>query len=299
MEYLTGYTIKPFRTTSVGVVIFTDGTNNEISPNQVQCQAYGYTYDRATGTCRAFRSNTNLQRNLNNIDNKINGARNTIGTGGKNVLINGTNNTAEGLNNNCFIGGINNTIESGVSNAKIIGSNNTIANGINNATVVGTLAEATATNSIVLGGNSDGDALGTRQNITLMFGVQTTNNVATNTSLSNTKVGQRNFEIPLNSIITFQTETVAVRTGGSGGGSVGDFKAFIETGAAVCNSAGAITLDKSRTIIANVGTTSGWLSDVAVSGTSFVQQVQGANNRTIEWATTMRITQLKTGVTIP
>tara|TARA_R110000737_G_scaffold4991_2_gene16271 strand:+ start:3090 stop:3941 length:852 start_codon:yes stop_codon:yes gene_type:complete len=283
MQYLKGYTIKPFAVSTLGDVIFTDGTNNNISANQVQCQAYGYTYDRATGTCSAFKYNANLTRNVEDINNKFNGVGNSTQLGSNTIQINGTNNTTEGFNNNCFISGI----------------NNTIANGINNATVVGTLAEATATNSIVLGGNSDGDALGTRQNITLMFGVQTTNNVATNTSLSNTTVGQRNFEIPLNSIITFQTETVAVRTGGSGGGSVGDFKAFIETGAAVCNSAGAITLDKSRTIIANVGTTSGWLSDVVVSGTSFVQQVNGANNRTIEWATTMRITQLKTGVTIP
>ena len=283
MNYLKGYTIKPYEINSIGEVIFTDGTNDEIRANQLQCQAYGYTYDIASGTCMASRPNINLARTLNNINNKFNGVGNSTQLGSNTIQINGTNNTTEGFNNNCFISGI----------------NNTIANGINNATVVGTLAEATATNSIVLGGNSDGDALGTRQNITLMFGVQTTNNVVTNTSLSNTTVGQRNFEIPLNSIITFQTETVAVRTGGSGGGSVGDFKAFIETGAAVCNSAGAITLDKSRTIIANVGTTSGWLSDVAVSGTSFVQQVKGANNRTIEWATTMRITQLKTNVDLP
>ena len=283
MNYLKGYTIKPYEITAVGEVIFTDGTNNDIRANQVQCGAYGYTYNSATGTCESFTFNTNLISTFWNTSNKINGPQNITQIGTTNVQINGTENETLGDNNNCFISG----------------GNNTIANGINNATVVGTLAEATATNALVVGGNSDGDALGTRQNITLMFGVQTTNNVVTNTSLSNTTVGQRNFEIPLNSIITFQTETVAVRTGGSGGGSVGDFKAFIETGAAVCNSAGAITLDKSRTIIANVGTTSGWLSDVAVSGTSFVQQVKGANNRTIEWATTMRITQLKTGVTIP
>ena len=283
MDYLKGYTIKPYEITGVGEVIFTDGTNNTIRANQVQCGAYGYTYNSATGTCESFTFNTNLISTFWNTSNKINGPQNITQIGTTNVQINGTENETLGDNNNCFISG----------------GNNTIANGINNATVVGTLAEATATNSIVVGGNSDGDALGTRQNITLMFGVQTTNNTVTDATLNNVKVGQVNFEIPLNSIITFQTETVAVRTGGSGGGSVGDFKAFIETGAAVCNSAGAITLDKSRTIIANVGTTSGWLSDVVVSGTSFVQQVKGANNRTIEWATTMRITQLKTGVTIP
>jgi|TARA_R110002012_G_scaffold7540_3_gene35183 ribosomal protein S4E len=283
MSYLTGYTIKPYEVYSNGEVVFTDGTNNEIRANQTQCEAYGYTYDRASGTCSAFRHNVALNRNMSNENNKFNGVGNTVELGGNTIQINGTDNTTQGLNNNCFING----------------NSNTIANSINNATVVGTLAEATATNAFVVGGNTIGDDLGTRQNITLMFGAQTISNVVIDATLSNTKVAPFNFEIPLNSIITFQTETVAVRTAGSGAGSVGDFKAFIETGAAVCNSSGAITLDKSRTTIANSGTTTGWTSDIVVSGTSFIQQVKGANNRTIEWATTMRITQLKAGVTIP
>ena len=283
MGYLPGYTIKPQLVTEGGVVIFTDGTNSGITPNQIQCEAYGYTYDKTTGTCRSFTYSTALARSVKNVNNKFNGVKNTTELGTNIIQINGTNNTTKGFNTNCFING----------------NSNTIANSVNNATVVGTLAEATATNALVIGGNSEGDALGARQNITLMFGVQTTNNVVTNATLSNVKVAPFYFEIPLNSIITFQTETVAVRVGGSGAGSVGDFKAFIETGAAVCNSAGAITLDKSRTTIANTGTTTGWTSDIVVSGTSFVQQVKGANNRTIEWATTMRITQLKAGVTIP
>ena len=71
---------------------------------------------------------------------------------------------------------------------------------------------------------------------------------------------------------------------------------MIEVGAVVCNRGGVLTLDKTRTIIANVGTTSGWISDVVVSGQNLVQQVKGANNRTIMWATTIRMTQIKTGV---
>ena len=283
MDFLNGYTIKPLSVNLLGEVFFTDGTNNEIRANQSQCEAYGYTYDRASGTCIAFRHSTTLPRAINNINNKLNGVKNITEPGSNFVQINGTNNTSKGYNSNCFING----------------TDNTIARYINNATAFGTLGEATATNALVIGGNTEGDALGTRQNITLMFGVQTTNSTVTNATLSNVKVAPFNFEIPLNSIITFQTETVAVRVGGSGAGSVGDFKAFIETGAAVCNSSGAITLDKSRTTIANTGTTTGWTSDIVVSGTSFIQQVKGANNRTVEWATTMRITQLKSGVTIP
>ena len=46
IPYIKGFSVKPKRTTEVGNVIFTDG-NNEITPNQVQCEAYGYTYDKA------------------------------------------------------------------------------------------------------------------------------------------------------------------------------------------------------------------------------------------------------------
>ena len=127
-----------------------------------------------------------------------------------------------------------------------------------------------------------------------MFGTETTDNSSVDSYLNNT-VGSY-FEVPLNTAITFQTETVAVRIGGTGGGSLGDFKAFIEVGAVVSNKSGVLTIDKSRTIIANSGTTSGWLSDLVVSGQNLVQQVKGANNRTIMWATTIRITQIKTGV---
>jgi hypothetical protein len=163
--------------------------------------------------------------------------------------------------------------------------------------VAGTLAEATANNSIVLGGNTSGDVLGERQNITVMFGAITDDNTTTDAYLNNSTVATY-FEIPINTAIAFQTETIAVRVGGSGAGNVGDFKAFIEVGAVVCDSVRGLIIDKSRTTIANVGTTSGWVSDVVASGTNFIQQVKGANNRTIEWATTMRITQVKTGVTI-
>ena len=64
MQYLTGYTVKPHRVTPTGEVLFTDGTNVDLMTNQVTCEAYGYAYDIASGTCNAFRYNTNLNRNI-------------------------------------------------------------------------------------------------------------------------------------------------------------------------------------------------------------------------------------------
>ena len=277
MNYLTGYTIKPYVTQPDGEVMFTDGTNNDIRANQVQCQAYGYTYDPVTGTCRAFQYNTRLNREFSNINNKFNGVRNSTELGSNLIQINGTNNTTKGFNTNCFING----------------RDNEIANSVNNATVVGTLAEATATNSIVLGGNTSGDTLGERQSITLMFGTTTTTNAVVDSYLNND--GESFFEIPANTIISFQTETIAIRVGGTaGGGAVGDYKFFIEEGVAVSDRGGAVTVDTTRTTVVNNGTVG--VPDVTGTGTVFSQKVTGANNRIIEWVTTMRITQLKAGV---
>jgi hypothetical protein len=278
IPYLTGFDVKPSSTSTSGIVVFTDGTN-DIIPNQLQCEAYGYTYNKADGTCSTFRFNTNLNKSFSNISNKLQGAGNTTETGTNNTYIIGENNTVKGLSRNNIV----------------VGNQNEIANGVNNANVYGTLGEATATNSIVLGGNASADSLGERQSITLLFGTQTTDNTVSDSFLNNTSGSY--FAIPENTIIAFQTETVAVRIGGTGAGNNGDFKAFIETGVAI-NEAGTLSIDKSRSTIANTGTTTGWTCDISVSGTNLVQTVKGANNRTLMWATTIRMTQIKTGVAL-
>ena len=92
ISYLTGFDVKPLFTSSLGVVIFTDGTN-PITPNQLQCEAYGYTYDKASGTCSIFRFNTNLNRSFSNESNKLQGAGNATETGTTNTYIIGEKNS--------------------------------------------------------------------------------------------------------------------------------------------------------------------------------------------------------------
>ena len=278
IPYLTGFTVKPASISALGEVTFTDGTN-DVTPNQLQCEAYGYTYNQASGTCSTFRYNTNLNRAVANENNKTFGVGNSTQTGTNNTIVMGENNTVRGFSRNSII----------------TGNQNEIANGVNNANVSGTLGEATADNSIVLGGNAGTDSLGERQSITVLYGTETTDNSVVDSYLNNTTDSY--FVIPDNTIVAFQTETVAVRIGGSGAGAVGDFKAFIETGVAI-NESGVLSIDKSRVIIANSGSTAGWISDISVSGTNLVQSVKGANNRDLMWATTIRMTQIKTGVAL-
>ena len=122
IPYLTGFDVKPLATSPIGIVTFTDGTN-EIAPNQLQCEAYGYTYNKADGTCSIFRYNTSIGRSFSNESNKLQGAGNTTETGTNNTYIIGENNTVKGLSRNNIVVVNNNEIANGVNNANVYGTN--------------------------------------------------------------------------------------------------------------------------------------------------------------------------------
>ena len=280
MEYLTGYTIKPYEATTLGEVLFTDGTNTDIVPNQVTCEAYGYTYDSTSRTCSSFRLNTNLERNISNINNKNNGSGNTNELGSNTNQINGTLNTTRGFNNNCLING----------------SANEIANGINNSSVFGLKGEATATNSIVLGGNAPDDNLSERQSIQLMYGTQTTAGATVDSYLNNT--ADSYLSIPTDTIMYFHADVIAVRVGGdSEEGDVGDYASWVERGV-VINKSGTLSIQRERDAIKSSGTVTDWRPVAAVDGTNFVMTVRGETDTTIEWNSNIIFTQIKTGVAL-
>ena len=279
IPYITGFTVKPLATSGIGVVTFTDGTN-DVTPNQLQCEAYGYTYNKATGTCSAFTYNTNLNTSVANENNKTFGVGNSTETGTNFTLVMGENNTVRGLSRNNII----------------VGNQNEIANGVNNANVYGTLGQATADNSIVLGGNASDDNLAVRQSIHLMYGRQTTNASPKASNLNNT--GGSYFVIPENTIVYFHATCVGVRVGGtSASGAVGDYRSAIERGV-VINKSGTLTIQRERDVIKTSGTTTGWAETAQVSGTDFYIAVKGANNMTVDWVCDIQLTQLKTGVAL-
>ena len=276
--FLTGFTIKPLSISVLGVVTFSDGTS-DIIPNQLQCEAYGYTYNKASGTCSTFRYNTNLERSFANVNNNTQGSGNSTQTGTNNTYIMGENNVVRGFSRNNII----------------VGNQNEIANGVNNANVFGTLGEVTADNSIVLGGNALTDNLAERQSIQLMYGLQTTDGSNTSSFLNNTTDSL--FAIPDNTIMYFHADVVAVRVGGTAGGAVGDYGSWVERGV-VINKSGVLSINRERDVIKNSGTVTGWQPTGIVSGTDFAMRVKGAANMTIEWCSNITFTQLKTGVTL-
>ena len=283
MNYLTGYTLKPSQISAIGEVLFTDGRDDDLMANQVTCEAYGYTYDQTTGTCRAFSYNTNLERDISNINNTINGPGNSTQLGSNTIQINGTLNTTRGFNNNCFING----------------ENNEIANSVNNTTALGVLGEATASNSIVLGGNTTGDLLGERQFVRCLYGAQTTSNSTISSGINN-ETGVR-FAIPDNSIIYFHADTIVVRTGGSNvAGAVGDYGSYVERGV-IINKSGTTTIQRERDTIKTSGTVTNWriLAETGgAAGATLKLACRGQTDMTLEWCMNVNITQIKTGVAL-
>jgi len=278
IPYLTGFDVKPAATSPTGVVTFTDGTN-PVTPNQLQCEAYGYTYNKATGTCSIFRYNTNLNRSFSNISNKLQGAGNTTETGTNNTYIIGENNTVKGFSRNNIV----------------VGNNNEIANGVNNANVYGTLGEATADNSIVLGGNTTADNLGERQSIQVIYGTQTTNGTNTVSYLNNTT--DKLLAVPENAVMYFHADVIAVRVGGTGTGNLGDYASWVERGV-IINESGSLSISRERDAIKSNGSVSNWQPTGIVSGTDFAMRVRGATDVTIEWCSNITFTQIKTGVAL-
>ena len=275
---IEGMPVKPLSISALSEVTFTDGVNL-VTPNQIQCEAFGYTYNKLNGTCTVARFNTNLNRGFDNANNKTSGAGNTTQTGTNNTYIMGENNTVRGFSRNSII----------------TGSNNVINSGVNNASVSGTFGEVTADNSIVLGGNSGSDYLGKRQSIELMYGVQTTAGATVDSYLNS--ITDNYFTIPDNTAMYFHADVLAVRVGGTGTGNAGDFLSWVERGV-VINKSGVLSIERERDTIKGSGNHTNWRPTASVDGTNFIIDVRGAADTTIEWASNIRFTQIKTGVTL-
>jgi hypothetical protein len=271
MGYLTGYTIKPYETTSLGEVFFTDGTNNAIRPNQQQCEAYGYTYDRASGTCSAFKYNTNLERTLNNTNNKFNGVGNTTELGANNIQINGTLNTVKGFNNDCFISG----------------SNNEIANGVNNATVLGSNGKALIDGEFVIG---SGDGIGQNS----IFSLNGTTTDATLTSLFvNGDTDAITIARNADSVYYYKIDVHAYRTGGASGSGAAEDRAFWTLRGMVKG----VDFDETLTTNAAKGTVLGWTAATKYLVVSGVDEmyltVTGVAAMNITWTATAHFYEMK------
>lgn len=273
IPYIKGFEVKPLNITSEGVVEFTDGTNT-ITPNQLQCQAYGYTYDKASGTCIAYRNDFGLDTAFNNIDNKIEGAGNSTLSGTINTHILGENNIVRG---------------SGRNN-RISGSNNEIANGVSNASVFGTYGIAERDGEVVIGGGGfSGAGKGYAQTSTILLTGTTTDDTPTNLFVNGDTSTTIIARESTSSFQGFEAIVVGVRTGGSSvRGNVNDRELLKVTGIVYLKAANQTT-----TSLGSFGTIT-LDADIAFSGTNdMLFQVTGQPNKDISWSCTLNIYEIK------
>lgn len=271
--FLKGYAIKPAAISNNGIVTFTDGVNN-IQPNQLQCEAYGYKYDIATRTCYAFNYSSKLAQSNNNTNNNIRGSQNETEVG--------TNNT--------YIMGERNIAKSNTRNNIITGNSNQISTGVNNAAVFGNFGIANRAGEIVFGGGGfNGAGKGFAQNSILTLTGTTTD--ATSTSLfvnGNPDVTAIDRTATNNLFTAFEAKVVGVRTGGSAAGSEGD-RIFLTTSGVAYET----TVDESTPVIVSTGTVTGWTANVDFSGSNMLFKVTGAANMNISWSCTLNIYELQ------
>jgi hypothetical protein len=267
--YLNGYSVKPATVGGTGIVTFTDGTN-AVTPNQKQCEAYGYTYNKDTGTCRAFTYSTTLQNSLISEGNIIKGQ--------DNIVMMGTGNT--------HIVGETNQVNGDSRNNIIVGSNNEIANGVNNAVVFGNYGLAQRPGEVVIGGGGfSGAGKGYAQSsVITLTGTTvgaTTTDLYVNGDSANTIIARDKIKL----FTGFEAKIIAIRTGGTNpSGAIDDRRFNRVTGIVYGN-----TVSQTTTLLNNFGTLGTLTNNIAFSGSDMIFQVTGNANRDISWSCTLNL----------
>ena len=281
ISFISPYLIRPFRINSRGVAVFEDVNGNLIQPNSEQCKAYGYRWNKDTETCEAYIVKPGWQPT--NPSNFIKGGANELWISTNNSMIVGQKNIMKGHG----------------SNNIILGDSNIANSSVSNSTILGYKGNATVNNTFTLGGNSGADIVGKRQMTYLIFGTQTDDDKE-NPSFLNNDVDSL-YKIPVNAAVSFHIDILAIRVGGTAEGSVGDFQTWTEQGVAVMKQEGDIfrgTIQSTRTAITGEGNTEDWLPTPILNEDNFYINVKGASDQTIEWVSSIRLTQLQTSVTL-
>ena len=270
MDYKKGYTVKPKNILNSGEVIFTDGTN-EIIPNQVTCEAYGYTYNSASATCQAYNFSTVLENKFNNILNNVSGGSTENGT--KNTILNGQEILTKGNNFNNIINGEKHQIENNINNSNVLN---------------GSYALVENQGEVIISGGGFNEKLGMSQTSFIQQSGNTTD--ATQTSLLTQYLPLTYIQKVKNSVIGFEANVIGVNTG-VGEGTTGDYGYVQVTGAVKFTNGLASTYHQSTTHIVQSGHSGMNITAVMkdVTATSFGIAVTGLAETYIQWTADIKL----------
>ena len=270
MEYKKGFKIKPHISEPNGDVLFTDGTNNDIIPNQAACEAYGYKYDRDTGTCKIY-NYVNLDKAFGDLTNKKHGELNETGSDTHNTMLIGRNNKTFGNNENCLV----------------TGENNIIDNDTKEATITGSYGKATRTGEFVIGGGSFNTLTGGLQTSIYHLSNDTTGGDVSLYCNYNT-TDHEEILLPKNSICIYEIYITGLCVGGSSG-TAGHFQARKLYGSLLCYNNGAIDHDAhSNEDITTSGTT-GTVAIATATAYTFSVQVNSTANVSVQWNAAVKL----------
>ncbi len=280
MDYKKGFKVKPKETNRFGEVTFTDGTY-DFPPNQLQCEAYGYKYDKTLGVCSAFKYNNKVNTLLKNKTNNVSGGDALVGT--ENSFLNGEGNITKGDNRNAFITGQENEVEKGISNTSVLG---------------GKMGKAIRDGEIVLGGGSFNIGAGYTQSSKIQLSNKTTD--ATSTKLNVQDIAGSYITLQTNSILGYTLYLTRLETGGSSG-VAGNYSYRLQRGAIKTNDSGIVTIAAgSTTDIANIGVTGTFV--IIDSGThekpSVTVRVTDRANVNNLWSATIYLHELKSATAL-
>tara|TARA_Y100000401_G_scaffold39636_1_gene30112 strand:+ start:5211 stop:6056 length:846 start_codon:yes stop_codon:yes gene_type:complete len=276
MEFKKDFKIKPKEVELDGSVIFTDGTN-DVVPNQLACEAYGYKYDDKTGTCRSFVRNKRLDKVFDNETNKKQGENNKIQYNTRNTSITGRSNKVKGENNSCTI--------SGTSNEIIIG--------IDNAVVFGKHGKATHNSEFCIGGGGYNSEAGLTQYSVLQVSGKTTSASDVDLYIEGDDVADTEITLPANSITTYEIWLSGLVTGGSSG-NAGDYETYEYHGAIRCGNTGTLTHNaKISRLLGRTGSLGTQTIDTSTAYTLKIQ-IAGQNNVNCSWHAVVKLHTNKT-----
>tara|TARA_R100000654_G_scaffold44795_2_gene71016 strand:+ start:1441 stop:2268 length:828 start_codon:yes stop_codon:yes gene_type:complete len=270
MDFLEKFDIKPKEVLGTGEVVFTDGTN-DLFANQPLCEAYGYTYNVATGTCQAFKFNTIVENKFNNINNNTSGGKTENGT--KHTILNGQENVTKGNNTNNILNGEKHQIENTIKNSNVL---------------AGSFGNVKNQSEIVIGGGGFGTTLGLAQTSFVQQSGLTTD--ATQTNLFTQYLTNKFIEKVANAVIGFEANVIGVNYGGEG--EVGQYIYLQLRGAVAIGNGFATTYTQSSTTIANGGlSATATMKDA--TATSFGVAVTGVEETRIQWTADVKLWQNK------
>jgi hypothetical protein len=278
---LPGYSVQPAAALESGQILFTDGTNT-MFPNQQQCEAYGYKYDKVTGTCSAFTPTMSIPESVKKQHNNIQGNGNSVETGTSNSYIMGESNTIKGLSRNNIVGG----------------SKHEIQNSINNAALFGINADATRQSQFAIGGGdnrittSGTSVFGDRQVSIVNLSCVTTDNTTTNMTVNN--LGTDYINVKNNCILGWEIYITRLEVAGSSA-TRGNFSYRNQKGVVRINDSYSMTFtvgfDRNIGKLGVNGTYA--MADVSTSDVKAITiQVGDRNNVTNIWSATVYLHEL-------